>query len=68
MKRYIVRFDDGNGDGIRGYQIVDTMTDTIVDKAPNEADAIDICDYYNDLEDPASIFEIPEPDDDYLAW
>ena len=63
MARYTVRFDYGDGDGIRGYQIVDNMTDTIVDKAAQESDAIDICAYYNDLEDPSSLFEVPELED-----
>lgn len=63
MARYTVRFDYGDGDGIRGYQIVDTLTDTIVDKAPAEPDAIDICAYYNDLESPSALFEVPEPED-----
>ena len=67
MARYTVNFDYGDGDGIRGYRIIDTLTNTIVDKAPNEADAIDICDYYNDLENPSSLFEIPEHQDD-IEW
>jgi hypothetical protein len=62
--------DDGSGDGISGYQIVDTLTDSIVDKAPTEADALDVCAYYNDLEDPDQLFEVPELeyDDDVNGW
>jgi len=67
MKRYTVRFDSGDGDGIQGYQIVDTLTDTIVDKANTESSALEICDYYNDLEDPGALFEVDE-EIDYSAW
>lgn len=70
MARYQVRMDNGDGDGISGYQIVDTITDTIVDKAGSEADALDVCAYYNDLEDPNDLFDVPELeyDDDVNAW
>lgn len=67
MARYTVNFDYGDGDGIRGYQVIDTLTNTIVDKASSEADAIDICAYYNDMEEPSSLFEVPEHEDD-INW